>query len=79
MAEKTFHSITLPNQDTARVPLTAAEFSPSAAYEVKDYCTYRGKLYRCTTAHAAGVWKAAHFTPTDVDAEFDRKLDIPTS
>ena len=83
MAEKTFHSITLPGRGesiTARVPLTAAEFSPSVDYEVKDYCTYRGKLYRCTTAHAAGLgWKAAHFTPTDVDAEFDRKLDIPVS
>jgi hypothetical protein len=77
MAEKTFHSITLPGQDTARVPLTAAEFSASVAYKVKDYCTYQGKLYRCTTAHAAGAWNAAHFTATDVDAEFDRKLDIP--
>ena len=79
MAEKTFHSITLPGQDTARVPLTAAEFSTSVAYKVKDYCTYQGKLYRCTTAHAAGAWNAAHFTVTDVDAEFDRKLDIPAS
>lgn len=79
MAEKTFHSITLPGQDTARVPLTAAEFSTSVAYKVKDYCTYQGKLYRCTTAHAAGAWNAAHFTATDVDAEFDRKLDIPSS
>lgn len=79
MAEKTFHSITLPGQDTARVPLTAAEFSTSVAYQVKDYCTYQGKLYRCTTAHAAGAWNAAHFTATDVDAEFDRKLDIPVS
>ena len=79
MAEKTFHSITLPGQDTARVPLTAAEFSTSVAYKVKDYCTYQGKLYRCTTAHAAGAWNAAHFTATDVDAEFDRKLDIPAS
>lgn len=75
--EKTFHSITLPGQDTARVPLTAAEFSPSTPYTVRDYCTYRGVLYRCTTAHAAGVWNDEHFTPTNVDAEFDRKLDIP--
>ena len=79
MAEKTFHSITLPGQDTARVPLTAAEFSTSVAYKVKDYCTYQGKLYRCITAHAAGAWNAAHFTATDIDAEFDRKLDIPVS
>ena len=79
MAEKTFHSITLPGQDTARVPLTAAEFSTSVAYKVKDYCTYQGKLYRCITAHAAGTWNAAHFTETNIDDEFDRKLDIPIS
>ena len=79
MAERTFHSLTLPGQDTARVPLTAVEFNTSTAYKVKDYCTYQGKLYRCTVAHAAGAWNASHFTETDMDAELDRKLDIPPS
>jgi len=79
MAEKTFHSLTLPGQDTARVPLTAVEFNTSTAYKVKDYCTYQGKLYRCTVAHAAGAWNASHFVETDMDAELDRKLDIPPS
>ena len=79
MAEKTFHSLTLPGQETARVPLTAVEFNTSTAYKVKDYCTYQGKLYRCTVAHAAGAWNASHFVETNMGAELDRKLDIPPS
>ena len=79
MAETTFHSIKLPGIDTARAPEQAAEFNTGTAYAVKDYCTYQGVLYRCTTAHAAGAWNASHFTATNLDNEFDRKLDIPAS
>ena len=79
MAETTFHSIKLPGIDAARAPAQAAEFNTGTAYAVKDYCTYQGVLYRCTTAHAAGAWNASHFTATNLDNEFDRKLDIPAS
>ena len=78
MAETTFHSITLPGQNPARVPLTAVEFSTSTAYKVRDYCTYQGKLYICSTAHAAGAWNAAHFTEVNVgdeESKFGLKLD----
>ena len=78
MADTTFHSLTLPGQDTARVPSMAEEFTTETNYEVKDYCTYQGKLYRCITAHeAGGTWDVTHFIETDLDTEFDRKLDIP--
>lgn len=79
MAEKTFHSLTLPGQDTARVPLTAVEFNTSTAYKVRDYCTYQGKLYRCIVAHAAGAWNASHFVETNTDIELTSKLNVPPS
>lgn len=46
----------------------APEFSTSTAYAIDDYVTYEGKLYRCTTAHAAGAWNASDFTETNVAA-----------
>lgn len=79
MPEKTFHSLTLPGMDTARVPLTAIEFSPYTNYSVRDYCTYQGKLYRCITEHSAAAWNASHFTETNIDNELDGKLSIPMS
>lgn len=36
-------------------PLAEA-FSESTAYAAGDYAVYGGKLYRFTTAHAAGAW-----------------------
>ena len=77
MAETTFHSITLPGANPARVPLTAVEFSTSTAYKVRDYCTYQGKLYICSTAHAAGAWNAAHFTEVNVGDEINTRLVVP--
>ena len=79
MPEKTFHSLTLPGMDTARVPLTAIEFSPYTNYNVRDYCTYQGKLYRCITEHSATAWNASHFEETNIDNELDGKLSIPMS
>ena len=79
MADKTFHSITLPGTDPARIPDFAQEFNTGTAYKVKDFCTYNGVLYVCKTAHAAGAWNASHFTATNLDTEFDKKLDIPAS
>lgn len=77
MAETTFHSITLPGANPARVPLTAVEFSTSTVYKVRDYCTYQGKLYICSTAHAAGAWNAAHFTEVNVGDEINTRLVVP--
>ncbi len=78
MAETTFRSIKLPNMtDPARVPETAAEFNTEINYSVRDYCTYQGKLYRCTTAHTAGAWDSDHFESTNIDSELDSKLRIP--
>lgn len=78
MAETTFKSIKLPNMtDPARVPETAAEFSTSTNYNLRDYCTYQGKLYRCIVAHAAGAWNSADFQETNIGSELDSKLGIP--
>ena len=80
MANTTFHSITLPGVDPAVIPNFADEFNTGNAYSVKDYCTYQGVLYRCIIDHPEGTpWNSSHFIPTDLDTEFDRKLDIPIS
>lgn len=55
---------------TADITAIAAAFSDSTAYAVGQYVTYDGKLYKCTTAHAAGAWNASDFTQTTVDDEF---------
>jgi hypothetical protein len=44
----------------------APAFSDETSYAVGDYVTYNGVLYRCTTAHTAGVWVAGHFGATNV-------------
>ena len=44
----------------------ASAFSEVASYAVGDYVTYGGVLYKCTTAHTAGVWVAGHFTQATV-------------
>lgn len=83
MAETTFHSITLPGRDPARVPLTAIEFNPQTNYKVRDYCTYQGILYRCTTTHSAGTWDSTknYFTATNsgtnVGDELTKRLVVP--
>jgi hypothetical protein len=43
----------------------APTFSETTSYAVGDYVTYNNILYRCTTAHTAGVWVAGHFTQTN--------------
>ena len=47
----------------------APAFSASTAYAIGDYVTYNGKLYRFTTAHAAGTWDSAHVAQTNLGAE----------
>ena len=53
----------------ARENMIASAFSDTVSYEVGDYVTYNNILYRCTTAHTAGVWVAGHFTQVTVDSE----------
>lgn len=78
MAEITFRSIKLPNMtDPARVPETAAEFNTSTNYNLRDYCTYQGKLYWCKETHAAGAWNSEHFQETTVGSELSNKLKTP--
>lgn len=76
MADTTFHSLTLPGLEPARVPSVAAEFTTSTVYAVRDYCTYQGVLYKCIAAHT-GAWNASHFQATNLDNEFDDKLKVP--
>lgn len=79
MPEKTFHSLTLPGLGTARVPLTANEFSIYTNYVVNDYCTYQGKLYKCVVAHTAGSWNTSHFAETTIGNEIGNRLAIPAA
>jgi hypothetical protein len=46
--------------------VVAPEFSASTSYAVGDYVTYDGKLYECTTVHAAGAWNSSDFTEKTV-------------
>ena len=47
----------------------ADDFSAMVNYAVGDFCYHLGTLYKCTTAHTAGAWNAAHFTATQVGDE----------
>ena len=65
---------------TGDLSAIAPAFSDATAYAVGKYVTYDGKLYRCTTQHAAGTWNPAHFTETSVDADFmAKKRDYVTA
>lgn len=56
--------------DSAHIAQNTANFAPafsdSVSYAVGAYVTYNNVLYRCTTAHTAGVWVAGHFTQVTV-------------
>lgn len=55
---------------------TAGQFSASTAYAVGQYVYYDKKLYRFTSAHAAGAWNASHVTEVTVASELaDLKED----
>lgn len=66
-------AITIPNgttydlKDAAALRSVAAapSFSDSASYAVGDVVTKDGLVYRCSTAHSAAAWNAAHFTVVD--------------
>lgn len=59
--------------DSAHIAQNTANFAPAfsevTSYAVGDYVTYGGALYKCTTAHTAGVWVAGHFTRVTVGGE----------
>lgn len=56
--------------DSVHISQNTANFAPAfsevTSYAVGDYVTYNNVLYRCTTAHTAGVWVAGHFTAVTV-------------
>ena len=48
----------------------AGAYNPEESYAVGDYCTYKGKLHKCSTAIPTGeTWTEAHWTTTTVAAE----------
>lgn len=61
---------TVHEADAAHIAQNTANFAPAfsttTSYAVGDYVTYGGVLYKCTTAHTAGVWVAGHFTQVTV-------------
>lgn len=60
----------------------ADDFSALVNYAVGDFCYHLGTLYKCTTAHTAGAWNAAHFTATQVGdelSELKNFLNISTA
>lgn len=64
--------------DAAHIAQNTANFAPAfsetVSYAVGAYVTYNNVLYRCTTAHTAGVWVAGHFTAVTVGGELDRAV-----
>lgn len=55
----------------------ADAFSTSIAYAVDDYVLYNSKLWRFTTAHAAGAWNASHVAEVKaMDEVSDLKGDL---
>ena len=62
----------------AKADLTdlAPEYDSEATYEVGDYVTYSGDIYRCTTAITTEeAWTAAHWTQVAIGAELTRYND----
>ncbi len=70
----------------------AGAYNPEESYAVGDYCTYKGKLRKCSTAIPTGeAWTEAHWTTTTVAAEMqelssqlsnkvgNQALEIPNS
>lgn len=48
----------------------AGAYNPEESYAVGDYCTYKGKLRKCSTAIPTGeTWTETHWTTTTVAAE----------
>lgn len=69
--------------DEARIEQNTTNFAPAfsevTSYAVGDYVTYGGVLYKCTTAHTAGVWVAGHFTQVTVGGDIASKIPSTAS
>ena len=70
------------NQTTSLVaPDLAVDFDETINYAIGQYVVYNGDLYKCTTAHTAGVWDTGHFTEVTIGDELTLKqnktLDTP--
>lgn len=74
---------TVHEADAAHIAQNTANFAPAfsevTSYAVGDYVTYNNVLYRCTTAHTAGVWVAGHFTAVTVGDEITHPHAIKES
>ena len=51
----------------ANVELLASEFDDYQSYYPGDYCTYRGKLYKCISATETSSWDYSKWTVSTVD------------
>lgn len=51
--------------DQNEVVITA-EYSPTQAYSVGDFCMHNGTLYKCTTAITAEAWNASHWQASTI-------------
>lgn len=57
----------------------AAAYATNRAYAPGDYVSYEGRVYKCTTTHAAGAWDPAHFTEEKLmDADASLVIDDVT-
>lgn len=73
---------TVHEADAAHIAQNTANFAPAfsevTSYAIGDYVTYNNVLYRCTTAHTAGVWVAGHFTQVTVGGDFVSQSKLHT-
>lgn len=57
--------------EKANLNVIADEYSNSSTYQVGDYCTYEGALYRCTTAiTTAEDFDISHWSLSKVSSDF---------
>ena len=70
--------ITALEADKTDLDVVADEFSASTAYAIGDYVIYNGKLYRFTSAHAAGAWASGDVTEVIIGDELKRKQNTLT-
>lgn len=77
-------TITLPNgntysigaQNASDIEVIAEEYDSQTAYAVNDYCSYDGKIYRCTTAITGESWNSSHWTEVTVMDEIITRCSI---
>ena len=83
MADKPLQSLTYQGQTYVNTPLsTAPTFDIATDYTVGDYVFYDRKLYKFTSAHAAGYWDGSQVEEVtladefkDINNNFNEKVD----